>query len=71
MTLDTNRPAVSLHSLFPSLLPPAIEDAPPNAMGFKLLAGPELTIVASKSAGVYVYKFNIYELWWGVSVTLS
>lgn len=54
VTLDTNKPAMSLHTLFPSLLPSADENAPPNAMGFKLLAGPEVTIVASKSSGISI-----------------
>jgi len=51
VTVDTNHPVVSLHALFPSLLPMGEEGGPQNAMGFRLLAGPEVTIVASKSSG--------------------
>ena len=51
VTVDTNHPVVSLHALFPSLLPVGEEGGPQNAMGFRLLAGPEVTIVASKSSG--------------------
>ena len=51
VTVDTNHPVVSLHALFPSLLPMGEEGGPQNAMGFWLLAGPEVTIVASKSSG--------------------
>ena len=51
VTVDTNHPVVSLRALFPSLLPVEEEGGPQNAMGFRLLAGPEVTIVASKSSG--------------------
>lgn len=54
ITLDTNHTAVSLHALFPDFLPPSGEEVgPQNAMGFHLLAGPEVTVVASKSSKRY------------------
>jgi Bardet-Biedl syndrome 9 protein len=62
VTLDTNKPAVSLHSLFPSLLPPSPDNAPPNAMGFRLLAGPEITIVASKSSERYRLQSETFPI---------
>ena len=51
--MDTNCPSVNLSDLFPELVltHPSEGMAPPNAMGFKLLAGPEVTIVSSKSSG--------------------
>ena len=61
VTVDTNHPVVSLHALFPSLLPIGEEGGPQNAMGFRLLAGPEVTIVASKSSGNESFSRIVYH----------
>ena len=61
VTVDTNHPVVSLHALFPSLLPMGEEGGPQNAMGFRLLAGPEVTIVASKSSGNESFSRIVYH----------
>lgn len=61
ITLDTTHPAVGLRSLFPSLLPSPPSDqeggrgetTPANVLGLKLLAGPVVTMVGSKSSGRY------------------
>ncbi len=61
ITLDTTHPSVSLRSLFPTLLlsPRSTQEgeggetAPHNVLGFKLLAGPVVTIVGSKSSERY------------------
>ena len=48
VTLDTNQAAaVSLPALFPEFS----WDGPPNALGFQLLCGSTVTIVASKYSG--------------------
>lgn len=55
ITVDTNCPSVNLPDLFPELVfaKPSEGVVPSNAMGFKLLAGPEVTIVSSKSSERY------------------
>lgn len=55
ITVDTNCPSVNLPDLFPELAftKPSEGVTLPNAMGFKLLAGPEVTVVSSKSSERY------------------
>ena len=54
ITLDTNHPAVALPSLFQDLQVNEREgEGPQNALGLKLLSGPVVTLVASKSSERY------------------
>ena len=46
--METNHPLVSLSDLYPNL---ALDTTPPNAIGFHTLAGPTVTVVASKYSG--------------------
>lgn len=48
VTVETNHPLVSLSALYPEL---PLDSTPPNAFGFHTLAGPTVTVVASKYSG--------------------
>ncbi|KAF7247790.1 Protein PTHB1 [Varanus komodoensis] len=53
LTIDTNKPPVSLVTLFPDFADQADEDQL-NALGFQLLAGSKVTLLASKTSREYL-----------------
>jgi Bardet-Biedl syndrome 9 protein len=55
ITLETNKPAVNILSLFVDMskTDDVGEDAPTNACGFRLLPGQEVTVLASKTSERY------------------
>ncbi|KAL8165601.1 UNVERIFIED_CONTAM: hypothetical protein K2H54_048816 [Gekko kuhli] len=52
LTIDTNKPSVSLDTLFPDF-PDQSDDVQTNALGFQLLAGSKITLLASKTSREY------------------
>ncbi|XP_078716772.1 protein PTHB1 isoform X3 [Lampetra fluviatilis] len=63
LTVDTNKPPVSLAALFPDFLQQS-EEGQVNALGFQLLRGSRVTVLASKTSQRYrVQCDQLDELW--------
>nr|XP_032806924.1 protein PTHB1 isoform X1 [Petromyzon marinus]XP_032806925.1 protein PTHB1 isoform X1 [Petromyzon marinus] len=63
LTIDTNKPPVSLAALFPDFLQQS-EEGQVNALGFQLLRGSRVTVLASKTSQRYrVQCDQLDELW--------
>ncbi|XP_069469338.1 protein PTHB1 isoform X2 [Ambystoma mexicanum] len=63
LTIDTNKPPVSLSSLFPDFADPSDEEQV-NVLGFHLLAGGKVTLLASKTSQRYrIQSEQFDELW--------
>lgn len=65
LTLDTNKPSISLNELFPDLLGDNA-DGPGNALGFQLIGGPVVTILASKTSQRYRLQCDDFPAIWPV-----
>nr|XP_034985952.1 protein PTHB1 isoform X1 [Zootoca vivipara] len=63
LTIDTNKPPVSLVTLFPDFADQADEDQL-NALGFQLLGGSRVTLLASKTSQRYrIQSEQLEDLW--------
>ncbi|XP_042330198.1 protein PTHB1 isoform X2 [Sceloporus undulatus] len=63
LTIDTNKPSVSLAALFPEFADQTDEDQL-NALGFQLLAGSRVTLLASKTSQRYrIQSEQLEDLW--------
>ncbi|XP_055974025.1 protein PTHB1 [Sorex fumeus] len=63
LTIDTNRPPVSLLSLFPGFANQS-EDDQVNVMGFRFLGGSRVTLLASKTSQRYRIQSEQFEDLW-------
>ncbi|XP_066210488.1 protein PTHB1 isoform X1 [Saccopteryx leptura] len=63
LTIDTNKPPVSLLSLFPGFASPS-EDDQVNIMGFQFLGGSQVTLLASKTSQRYRIQSEQFEDLW-------
>ncbi|XP_077158702.1 protein PTHB1 isoform X2 [Paroedura picta] len=68
LTIDTNKPSVSLATLFPDF--DQTEDDQPNAIGFQLLAGSRITLLASKTSQRYRLQSEQFEDIWLIAKEL-
>ncbi|XP_054847045.1 protein PTHB1 [Eublepharis macularius] len=63
LTIDTNKPPVSLLTLFPDFADQTDEDHL-NALGFQLLAGSKITLLASKTSQRYrIQSEQLEDIW--------
>uniref|UniRef100_A0A8D0E015 Bardet-Biedl syndrome 9 n=1 Tax=Salvator merianae TaxID=96440 RepID=A0A8D0E015_SALMN len=63
LTIDTNKPPVSLVTLFPDFAEQTDEESL-NALGFQLLAGSRVTLLASKTSQRYrIQSDRLEDLW--------
>nr|XP_056713671.1 protein PTHB1 [Euleptes europaea] len=69
LTIDTNKPPVNLINLFPDFADKADEDQL-NAVGFQLLAGSKITVLASKSSQRYRIQSEQFEDIWLIAKEL-
>ncbi|KAK6166671.1 hypothetical protein SNE40_023310 [Patella caerulea] len=63
LTIDTNKPPVSLNDIFPDLLGENAGSAG-AALGFQFFGGPVVTILASKSSQRYRLQCDQFEAMW-------
>lgn len=63
LTIDTNKPPVSLLCLFPGFANPS-EDEQVNVMGFRFLGGSQVTLLASKTSQRYRIQSEQFEDLW-------
>ncbi|XP_065795460.1 protein PTHB1 isoform X4 [Muntiacus reevesi] len=63
LTIDTNKPPVSLLSLFPGFAK-QLEDDQVNVMGFHFLGGSQVTLLASKTSQRYRIQSEQFEDLW-------
>ncbi|XP_027622663.1 protein PTHB1 isoform X2 [Tupaia chinensis] len=63
LTIDTNKPAVSLLALFPGFASQPDDDQV-NVMGFQLLGGSRVTLLASRSSQRYRIQSEQFEDLW-------
>ncbi|XP_053570409.1 protein PTHB1 [Bombina bombina] len=63
LTIDTNKPPVNLIYLFPDFLD-RVEDDQINVLGFQLLAGKKVTLLASKTSQRYRIQSEQFEDLW-------
>ncbi|XP_072859901.1 protein PTHB1 isoform X2 [Pogona vitticeps] len=70
LTVDTNKPPVSLVALFPDFADQTDEDQL-NALGFQLLAGSKVTLLASKTSQRYRIQSDRLEDLWLVTKELT
>lgn len=63
LTIDTNKPPVSLLSLFPGFANQS-EDEQVNVMGFRFLGGSQVTLLASKTSQRYRIQSEQFEDLW-------
>lgn len=66
LTIDTNRPPVSLLSLFPGFASQSDDDQA-NVMGFRFLGGSQVTLLASKTSQRYRIQSEQFEDLWLVT----
>ncbi|KYO43240.1 protein PTHB1 isoform A [Alligator mississippiensis] len=63
LTIDTNKPPVSLVSLFPDFSDQSVEDQV-NSLGFQFLAGSRTTLLASKTSQRYrIQSDQLEDIW--------
>ncbi|KAJ7322650.1 hypothetical protein JRQ81_018937 [Phrynocephalus forsythii] len=63
LTVDTNKPPISLVALFPDFADQT-DEGQLNALGFQLLAGSRVTLLASKTSQRYrIQSDNIEDFW--------
>uniref|UniRef100_A0A8C8SPY3 Bardet-Biedl syndrome 9 n=1 Tax=Pelusios castaneus TaxID=367368 RepID=A0A8C8SPY3_9SAUR len=63
LTIDTNKPPVSLVNLFPDFADQSDEDLV-NVLGFQFLTGPRITLLASKTSQRYrIQSEQLEDLW--------
>ncbi|XP_022112018.1 protein PTHB1-like isoform X2 [Acanthaster planci] len=65
ITVDSNRNAANLNEVFPDLLGPNA-GGPGQALGFQIIGGPKVTILASKSSQRYRLQSDVFESMWVV-----
>ncbi|XP_053117588.1 protein PTHB1 isoform X3 [Hemicordylus capensis] len=70
LTIDTNKPPVSLVTLFPDFADQTDEDQL-NALGFQLLAGSRVTLLASKTSQRYRIQSDQLEDIWLITKELT
>ncbi|KAJ6662027.1 hypothetical protein lerEdw1_012874 [Lerista edwardsae] len=70
LTIDTNKPPVSLVTLFPDFADQTDEDQQ-NALGFQLLAGSRVTLLASKTSQRYRIQSDQLEDIWLITKELT
>ncbi|XP_033629589.1 protein PTHB1-like isoform X2 [Asterias rubens] len=63
VTIDSNRNAANLNDIFPDLLGPSA-GGPGQALGFQIIGGPKVTILASKSSQRYRLQSDVFESMW-------
>ncbi|XP_066440592.1 protein PTHB1 isoform X2 [Eleutherodactylus coqui] len=69
LTIDTNKPPVNLVDLFPDFVERADDDQV-SALGFHLLAGQKVTLLASKTSQRYRIQSETFEDLWLVTKEL-
>ncbi|XP_048366673.1 protein PTHB1 isoform X2 [Sphaerodactylus townsendi] len=69
LTIDTNKPPVSLITLFPDFAGSTDEDQL-NALGFQLLSGSKITLLASKTSQRYRLQSDQFEDIWLIAKEL-
>ncbi|XP_078073301.1 protein PTHB1 isoform X3 [Mustelus asterias] len=69
LTIDTNKPPVNLSALFPDFLGES-DDEQINVLGFKLLSGATITLLASKTSSRYRVQSDQFEDLWLVTKEL-
>ncbi|XP_038065523.1 protein PTHB1-like isoform X1 [Patiria miniata] len=63
ITIDSNKNAANLNDVFPDLLGPSA-GGPGQALGFQIIGGPKVTILASKSSQRYRLQSDVFESMW-------
>ncbi|MBN3305537.1 PTHB1 protein, partial [Amia calva] len=69
LTIDTNKPPVNLLEVFPDFVEKS-EDEIVNALGFQLIAGSRVTLLASKTSQRYRIQCEAFEDLWLVTKEL-
>ncbi|XP_078395911.1 protein PTHB1 isoform X1 [Cetorhinus maximus] len=69
ITIDTNKPPVNLSALFPDFLRES-DDEQINVLGFKLLSGATITLLASKTSSRYRIQCDQFEDLWLITKEL-
>lgn len=69
LTIDTNKPRVNLINLFPDFADDSDDDQS-NAIGFQLLAGSKITLLASKTSQRYRLQSEQFEDIWLIAKEL-
>uniref|UniRef100_UPI00398F4C8B protein PTHB1 isoform X3 n=1 Tax=Pristiophorus japonicus TaxID=55135 RepID=UPI00398F4C8B len=69
ITIDTNKPPVNLSALFPDFLGES-DDEQINVLGFKLLSGATITLLASKTSSRYRVQCDQFEDLWLITKEL-
>ncbi|NWY02205.1 PTHB1 protein, partial [Nothoprocta ornata] len=70
LTIDTNKPPVSLLTIFPDFANQSEEDQS-NALGFQFLTGSKITLLASKTSQRYRIQSDQLEDLWLISKELT
>ncbi|XP_060103624.1 protein PTHB1 [Heteronotia binoei] len=69
LTIDTNKPSVNIGTLFPEF-DDQTDDDQPNALGFQLLAGSKITLLAAKTSQRYRIQSEKFEDIWLIAKEL-
>ncbi|XP_072322955.1 protein PTHB1 isoform X2 [Scyliorhinus torazame] len=69
ITIDTNKPPANLSALFPDFLGQS-DDEQINILGFKLLSGATITLLASKTSSRYRVQCDQFEDLWLITKEL-
>ncbi|KAM5157169.1 protein PTHB1 [Mantella aurantiaca] len=69
LTIDTNKPPVNLINLFPDFIE-RTEDDQVSVLGFQLLAGQKVTLLASKTSQRYRIQSELFEDLWLIAKEL-
>uniref|UniRef100_A0AAY4A8T8 Bardet-Biedl syndrome 9 n=1 Tax=Denticeps clupeoides TaxID=299321 RepID=A0AAY4A8T8_9TELE len=70
ITLDTNKPPVSLHEVFPGTATTTLSDKEGNALAFQFITGTRVSVMASKTSQRYRIQSESFEDIWLVAKEL-